>query len=348
MTWLALALLLGPATPETVPVQRPGDPVTWVFEWRAPPACPGREQLIARIHEYLPQLEDPPEQAAHAMLRISAEVVVAGDTWQANVRVSGRDGDQARSFSAPSCTELADASALIAAVALDPVLAARSVALTLEPAPTSPPDPTPEPDPDPDPEPQRPRPEPPAGDSVPTTSIVISEPPPPPRNFQIGLRLQGHASYGPTTTGYAGIGGGLALFDGLWRWQLEGGWWTPRRVNLSDGRAGRFQAWWVGTRGCVVPSAGALEFPLCPGVEAGQVIGEGIEPTTNRSKARYAWVAGVLGQGLNWVITDRVALSTEATLLVPFTRGQFSIDEQALQAITPVGVRAMFGLEVRI
>ncbi|PRP95114.1 hypothetical protein [Enhygromyxa salina] len=351
MKWFALALLLNFAAPDPVPVQRPGDAVTWMFEWRAPAGCPDREQIIERIREYLPQLEDPPTRAAHAMLRIAAEVVVAGDTWQAHLRVSGRDGDQVRSFSAASCSELADASALIAAVALDPVLTARSVAAAAAPAPALAPPPSPEPDPTPEarpaPQPPRPTAPQPGSEGVPATSVVISEPPPT-RNFKVGLRAQGHGSFGPTTTGYAAVGGGLALFDGLWRWQVEGGYWIPRRVSLADGRAGRFQAWWVGTRGCVVPSVNSLEFPLCPGVEAGQVIGAGIEPTTNRSRARYAWVAGVLGQGVNWVITDRVALATELTLLLPFTRGQFAIDGQAIQSITPVGVRGMLGLELRM
>ncbi len=372
---LAYSLLLGPPPPQTVEIQRPGDAVTWAFRWRAPEGCPTRAQVLERIDEYLPQLELPPERATSVALRIDVELTRDGDTWVANLQLSGRDGEQNRRFSTPDCSELADASALIAALALDPVLTARgltvlSAALT-EPGPDEPLEPLEPEDPKAPDDPGAPPPnpettEPPSEGSDPVTTeptrdtkLHLSEAgarPADPRDPaevglhrpRVGLRIQGGGSYGPTTTGYAAVGGGLAVFEGPWRWQLDAGWWTPRRIELSDGRAGRVQSWWLGTRGCFVPMAGRVELPLCPGVEFGQIIARGVSPTTNARSARYLWAAAVVSQGLAWAFSEHFALTAEAGLLVALTRGSFSIDGQRLQAVSPVGVRGLVGLELRL
>lgn len=344
--WLGLALLLGPPEPDAVEVQRPGEAVTWALEWRAPRECPSREELVRDIREYLPELEEPPEQASRATLRITAEVVASAESWSARVRVSGPDGDRERWFSAPVCSELADATALITAVALDPVLVSRRVT-SWTAGPVAEPQPEPEPEPEPKPEPE-PEPEPESIVSVADLDDAVGPSDRKPRTVELGLRVEGAGGWGPTSTGYGAIGAGFAVFEGLWRWQLEGGWWIPRTIELTDGRAGRFQAWWVGTRGCVVPSVAKLEFPLCPGVEIGQVVGQGVAPTTNTQRESYAWLAGVIGQGINWVIVERLALTAEVALLIPVTRGTFSIDGQRLQGIVPAGFRGVLGVELRL
>jgi hypothetical protein len=337
MQRLLLGLILGFAEPP--PIQRPGDPVLWAFEWEAPPECPSRGEVIVSVQSYLPELDDPPLSPSRADLRVVVSVTADDAGWAATVRMSGRDGASERSFSAPVCAELAEATALITAVALDPVLVARRVteqpeAVSIEP-PAQPPPVEPEP-PEP-PEPQT------------DLDLVLSDPTEPtrPRTVKFGVGLFGTGAWGPASAGFGGLAGSFAVFAGLWRWQLEGGWSIPRTLALDDGRRGRVQAWWLGTRGCVVPALRTIELPLCPGVEAGQVFARGLAPTTNVSNGMQPWAAIVLGQGLRWPFLDRLALTVEAAVLVSLVRGRFTIGDETLASLTPVGFRGALGLELR-
>ncbi|HVH98289.1 MAG TPA: hypothetical protein VM869_06255 [Enhygromyxa sp.] len=344
MSLLLLGLVLGSTQPEAPQIQRPGEPVLWAFEWDAPPECPSRADVIASVRSYLPELEQPPPSPSRADLRVSVSVAIEGQDWAATVRMSGRDGTSERRFSAPACVELAEATALITAVALDPVLVARHVtqqreaaeAASVEPQPARINPPTPAPA------------EPEALASNSSAAFVADNPEPlPPRTFQLGVGLFGTGAWGPATVGFGGLAGSFAMFANRWRWQLEGGWSIPRALTLDDGRRGRVQAWWLGTRGCVVPRLGPIELPSCPGIEAGQVFARGLPPTTNISSASQPWAAIVLGQGLRWLLHDRVALTVEAAVLVSLVRGRFRIGDQTLASITPVGFRGALGLEIR-
>jgi hypothetical protein len=337
--WLALALLFAPPDRSAVEVQRPGEPVLWAFDWNAPASCPTRADVVARIRSYLPTIEEPPLEVPRARLRLEASVEAIADTWTIQLHTSGEQGSTERSFSAATCEELADAVALVAAVSLDPVIVARELtrAQSIVAA-----DPPPEPEPEPEPEAE------PALES----STVLPQPTPDtveeptPRNFQIGLRMFGGGGYGPTTTGYAALGAGASLFGRLWRWSLDGGGWLPRTLR-SDQAAGRFSGWWLGTRGCVVPSRRSIEVPICAGVEFGQVRAIGLAPALNPRAAGYPWIAASLGAGVTWVIVERVALVVDASLLVPFVSGEFQVGGQSLEQLVPAGGRATLGLELR-
>src|SRR5690606_797008 len=262
------------------------------------------------------------------------------------------DAESERRFSAPNCVELAEATALITAVALDPLLVARQVATEREASSSEHPD---EPLDNP---PDAPPDDPPDDTPTPTVSeptdfnfdLVLTatdEPALPPRTVELGVGVFGTGAWGPATAGFGGIAGSFAVFAERWRWQLEGGWSIPRTLALADGRRGRVQAWHLGTRGCVVPRLGAIELPVCPGVEAGMVFARGLPPTTNTLLASQPWAAVVIGQGLRWPIIPRLALTAEAAVLISLVRGRFLIGDQTLSSLTPVGFRGALGLEAR-
>ena len=144
---------------------------------------------------------------------------------------------------------------------------------------------------------------------------------------------------------------GFAVFAERWRWQLDAGYLTPRVLSLADGRRGRVQGWWLGTRGCVVPRLGQgrrpVELPLCPGVEAGQLFARGIAPTRNSSSRRQPWAAVVVGQGLRWPVVEHLALTADLAITIGLTRGAFAIGDQALTRHAPVGARGSLGVEAR-
>lgn len=343
--WAGLGLVLGFVGfvgfvgLEPPSIQRPGDPAVWAFEWVAPPECPSRAEVIDGVRGYLPALAEPPPSPSRADLRVSVSVAAEGSGWAAIVRMSGREGASERRFSAPLCAELADATALITAVALDPVLVAREIASRAEP--DSPPQivaPLDEP--------------PPAKPATPepidhTPRIVDDDPGPSPRNVDLGLGVFATGAWGPTTTGYGGVAGSFAVFARRWRWQLEGGWSFPRTLALDDGRRGRVHAWRLGTHGCLVTPVRVIELPTCAGIEAGSVLARGLAPTTNSTDASQPWAAVVIGQGLRWPFSSHLALAIDIALPIALVRGRFVIGEQTFVSLTPIGVRGALGLEAR-
>lgn len=348
MNWLALALLLAPPDQPVVEVQHPGEPVLWAFDWNAPSDCPTRVDVVARVRSYLPAIDEPPLQVPRARLRIDASVEQITDAWTVRLDMSGEQGSTERSFSAASCEELADAVALVAAVSLDPVVVAREVA-EAQSAVTSEQPPEPPAAQETNPEPAPALLEPPSDAPEPPLLEPSSEArePSPARNFQIGLRVFGGGGYGPTATGYGAVGAGAALFGRLWRWSLDGGGWLPRTIR-SEQAAGRFWGWWLGTRGCVVPSRRTIEFPFCAGLELGQVRALGLAPALNPRAANYPWAAASISGGVTWVIIERVAIFVDAAAIVPFISGDFRVGDQSLERLVPIGVRASLGLELRL
>ncbi len=361
MRALLLALLTsGSPEPSELPVQRPAEPVELVFDWQASLACPTREVLLDRLQALLPTLPDEVPTRGTTRLRVVAKVELddaGADPWRVELTMTTPDGTSTRRFSASACEDAAAAAVLVIAIALDPVQVAEGLHESFEPAPT-PSEPTPselgpaelgpaelaasEPTPS-EPTPSEPTPSEPAASEAALLLDAARRSAP-----RVGLRVFGTGAWGPTRTGYGGIGGSVALFGPRWRWELSAGWSIPRVVGLDDARRASVDGWWVGTRGCFVPELGALEFPLCPGVELGQVRGRGIAPTANPRSATFAWVAPLIGQGLVWSPLDRLAIGVEFAILVPLTRGSFSIAEREVQRLASVGARALLGVELRL
>ncbi len=364
-TWTLLALLSALVSPpeaenaspgaREVPIQRPGEPVSLVLDWQAPESCPARRELVEQLRILLPSLPEDVPAKATARLRVEAKVQLedaslgspGADPWTAQLRLITAEGTSERRFSATTCSAVAEATVLIVAITLDPVAVAEGISEARDhepgPQPTSP---------EPDPEPAPPSITPStlrstlgAGDGVDLHDGAARARGRAPR---VGLRVFGSGGWGPTRAFHGGIGGSLALFDRLWRWELAAGWSIPRVTRLDDGTGGRFDGWWVGSRGCLVPAVRGVEFPFCPGVEVGMVRGRGVNPTPNPDRASFLWVAPLLGQGIVWAPIERVALGAEVALVVPVTRGNFLIGEQEVQRLPVVGGRIMLGVELRL
>ena len=104
------------------------------LEWRAPDSCPSRERLLARTQELLGHA---PEAGLKGELQLDARATeLSRDSWQLDLS-SRSDGGipTSRSVKATSCAELADAAALLIALAIDPELqvAAAGSSATFEP-----------------------------------------------------------------------------------------------------------------------------------------------------------------------------------------------------------------------
>src|SRR5690606_29709438 len=119
------------------------------------------------------------------------------------------DGRSERSFTAASCSALADATALIVAVTLDPVAVASthaSVRASSEPEPETKPEPAPKPKPQVEPAPTIEDEEPPVErESAKDIAIASSSDDADPENnwpedLRVGFSLHGGAGWGPVAT----------------------------------------------------------------------------------------------------------------------------------------------------
>lgn len=331
-------LLLGP------PVQRPSDaPLTW----NAPTECPSTEDVLARIHALAPGVLADSERA-----RVSATIEVVEDGYQLAVVLRMGEDSIRRTLVGSDCEEVSDAVALLVAVLLDPVASAREVQVRRSVVAT--------------PEIDLPAPEQPleeADESDESDEFDESWPPTisspsesteprrrPRRDVRAALRLAGGGSYGPTTAGFADLSASASVFGGRWRAEV-GGAWTPIRELRSDEIGGRFDAWRVFARGCFVPTVGprdGLELPLCPSFEVGQVRGRGLDDLPVALEARFLWIALGVGQGLWFAPLERLALGVDLQLAVPLQGGRFLVEMLEIQRITPVAVRGLVGVELRL
>ncbi len=375
MMILATLLALAPPPVSTTPptLQHPRDTDTepaLALTWTGPPeACPTRAQILERVAPLSPGSTVGP---APAGLLVDAKVTRSkldpSLPWQVELTLEDADGRAVRRFTAPSCEAIADATALIIAVTLDPVATAVATSVatsgqTRPPAREAAPEPS-QPAPPATPEsdfPHSPHDFAPDGDPDPDPAFRRSAPswrlrgegtsgPLELRPLRIGVSIQAGGGWGPSAAGHPVLGGRLALLGPHWRAELGGRWALPRGSRAeppSDARAS-VDAWFVEARGCWVPSRGAFEFPLCPGVDVGRVRGAGRPPTPNPSEATYPWVALSLGQRAAWVPLERLALVLEAELSVPLIRGSFLAGETELARLAALGARVQLGFELRL
>lgn len=330
------------------PIQRPSEGVP--LRWQAPLECPDEPALRERVDALVPGLLDRRDAAGS---RVEIELRVVEQGYAATVLVRNSDGETRRDFAALDCETVVDAAALVLAVTLDPV--AVSLGLS-EPAASEPsPSPTEEPrasepaivdEPEPSPPPVEAEPV-----ERPTTigSTSSSASADRPRNLDLGfgVRALGGGGYGPTNTGYATIGGALALIGPRWRAELGGLWAIPRVVRLDTNVGGRFDSWAVLGRGCFAPKLRRLELPSCAGIELGSVRGAGLEDLPTSGRATFLWVAIAAAQGLWFSPIDRLGIGLELDLAVPLNRGAFRIDSSEVQRIAAVTVRGLAGIELR-
>ena len=313
-----------------------GSPVD--LAWRAPAGCPDLATAHATIEKLL-------EGQAPEGRRVVAGVVIepGGKGFRARVRIDDGTSVGERELEAASCEEVGDAAALIVAMAVDPRLAG-----------DLPPD---EPQPD-----EPPIPTPPPGDvtTTPDAGIVATpiltpvpvEPTPrrkrPPLKFL--LRAGGGVGYGsvPTVAGVVMIA--FALAGPRWRVELDADVWTPRtRTSPQNEAIGvRVLGWTLGVRGCGSPLAMKLEIPLCAGVRAGALHGEGTGPIESSSKFS-PWITATGGIGLWGWIVPRFALALDIDGFVSLTRPAFDTQPSNFIVLAPAGgVRAVFGPVVKL
>ncbi|MBL9105331.1 MAG: hypothetical protein JNL82_30570 [Myxococcales bacterium] len=302
------------------------------LRWSAPDECPA-----SSFHAALARYRDP--AAPHAPMRVQADVRRDRREWTLDLAVDGGT----RRLTADRCEVVVDAAAFVVAQAMG--------AAPIPPPPEPAPEP-PRPEPPPEPATPEPPPEPATREPLLTPDLVepLAAPAPPrvrPRPWA-ALRLRG----GLSGAALPGVAAALGLVAGLagerWRAELTALGRLPHRTPTADPAvSARLAMWAIGARGCGVPRARRLDFPLCAGLELGQERGRSVGLTPDGSAARV-WAAAVASASLAHAPRPWLALVLEVELAVPLVRRDWLISGLApVHHTGPVDLRGFAGLEFR-
>ena len=344
----------------TAQVPEPPAPADGV-QWSAAPGCPDRAALLAGISRRLGRPLEPGQVAVDARVARTP-----GPRFALRLRLVAGERSELRELTANACAPLLDATALLIVHALeaaadeplppDVVTIAPQDTLTPEPPPPdgaiAPQDTlTPEPpvagapaDPDSTANPTAPP-------GAPTPDpLEPAAPPPSSRGPGLLLRVHGGPELGalPKISGLVGLGVGV-----LWRrvrLEARGSFLAPRTATTAQTDVRGLLV--VGSlHGCARLGGGALEFPVCAGLEAGALRGEAHGPTADGTTLA-PWLGVVLGAGVAWRLRPRLALWAALEGVGGAVRPRFLLrdpgDDITLFRPAAVSGRLLLGLELRI
>ncbi len=304
------------------------------LEVSGPAGCADAAGIVHRAEALLrgrvqDALRSPLRAQIVILERAPGEYLLTFESVQGNERWT-------RSVAGRSCEELADAGALILALAVDPMLAEHQAAPAgdLPPAPASP------------------QPMMPAEPSSPVTPPVAETPSARPRTRfgqRIAVELAGVADGGSLAHVAPGIG--LALRYAAPRFEIGlGGIWLPPQKALAGGRSDRggdVDLLAIDLSGCFVPSWGGVRSSTCALFEAGSISAEGFGAAETHRKSR-AWIAPGLSQATQLRLHDRLSLRLAVWGLAPLRRPDFVlVNVGRVHQPAPVVVRLSIGLNLQ-
>ncbi len=298
------------------------------LDWSAPSDCPNEDALRAAIERLLGYSLEP-DAASHVYAHAFVFRPETGplELHLAITEPGGRPNE--RRIASQSCAELADAAALIIALAIDPEAGTADAPEALAPAPSTPP-PIP---------------------SIEAERSQVEPPLPPERStpplgwFALGASLSADFATLPAPTP------GLVLsaarrFDAN-RLELMVAYWFSQRATLpaTSTVGGEVELMAAAARYCRSFIAGPPDLAACAGLEAGllQVEGFGIK---NPVVGRGPWLAPRLDLRAAIPIVPPLDLTGELTLLAPLVRDRYTIAYMGeVYQAPPLSGRAQLGLE---
>jgi hypothetical protein len=294
-------------------------PGRFELSWSAPDSCPSNawvEQRVARI------LNRPPVVREGQVLLVHARVgpPEREQRWRVEIETNNGQRQSSRSLDAASCEELADATALLVAILIEPHV-----------EPESPPAPPPPPKP-----------------------VTLAPAPSPPRALEPSLRfvLGGFAASEsglmPRWAFGLGVEGGVA-----WRAlhaNVSAASWLPVETTAPDSerQGARFRAFSTGARMCVVqPLQPRIAGGLCGGVELAFLSAHGFGPGVQEHTEPARFVSLAAGPQLGWAATRNFGLRLRAEVLVPLGSRSFVFEGSAPATIHSPGPGALLTLGVQ-
>ena len=283
-----------------------------LLHWSAPMGCPSPADVRDSVARLLGGNLDIP---AGRTIEVKA-TVTQGQTWRVELAAGADQQGRERWLEAPSCAGLADATALIVALMIDP----SAVAAESQPARKV------------------------ASPSPPANREVL------PMSFGIGVL--GVAGLGILPGLDAGIGGSLALLRGAWRFDLRAsyGLRRDRMVTVSSPPAAYGTFNYTGFVAGVCRNFAWLRVDLgaCAEVEFGLLSAKGHNLTQGLS-AVTPWFGLGPGGYLAIHAGRNISFPLRAALIVPITRPEFVISpaEQRVYRVAPLCGNVSLGSELR-
>ena len=304
----------------------------FTLSWQAPPDCPTPQDVRAEVERLL--------GGANRLLAdrgLRAKASVAHDqTWSVSIEteLDGRPGR--RSVEAASCQDLADATALILALTIDPNLAVTYPTRPKAPQPaTAPP-------------PAAPPPTPPA---VPTLTRPAPRRQSSPTDFLFGLRIQG--SQGTLPSVDLGLGGSVGVVGRRYRIELGASYGLRRdqivRAASLPEAYGQFNFMAGGLAGCVNLGRETLAVGPCADAELGWVSAKGYGVSQSIT-ANQPWLAIGAGGYAAISFASRWSVPLHVDILAPILRPEFVFKNMPAGHVFQapvVGVRVNAGIELR-
>ncbi|MCH9681127.1 MAG: hypothetical protein K0V04_06830 [Deltaproteobacteria bacterium] len=327
-----------PSLPEPPPTSVGEDTRDTAVRWSAPSGCPSSEALSRGVERRLGRTLSSEE------VTVEATVTTGGSgRYRLALRTEVDGVSDQRSLEADDCSALADATALIVALAVDPVAVADALGAWRAPAPEDAPPVAVGPTVAPNESPRR-------G----TRRGGDDGAPAGPSDQRAPVGGVFRASPGVGLGATPGVTGAFALAGGL-RWsrariELEGGYWLPRPSTAIDGASVRVQLGTVSARGCGQLGRDNIEAPLCGGLQVGGMRGDGNGAPNSRS-AQGLWLALEAGVGLSWWFSPRWALAGGFVAAVPLVHPRFELAAETPQLLfepASVAGRLWLGIEFRL
>ncbi len=320
MLFFSAALMLAglePAEPSAVEALE--------LSWDAPPQCPTGAQVRAEVHELVLGAQDP--QSTRVVAKVSA---LDGGGWRLELDVDNELVSGRRTLLAESCADLAHATAMVAAIAIDPFSGAHEGQAETAPQQTT------AVQPKPTPAPRKPAPSPPRKETPDFTAP-----------WSVGAAGGAGWSSGAT--------GAVRLIAGWQRRRLAvrfgSDLWLPRRYEDAE-----FVARGVSVghalahlRVCFVPGWQSLAVPLCGGARAGISFARafGVQQGSARGSVASAALASA---GLRWTpgqTNPNLSLFFDAEPAVQLTRPRFhTADRPPAYTGSSVALLLLAGAEV--
>jgi hypothetical protein len=300
--------------------------------WVAPPECDNEVDVREQVERLIGRELESVDGMAFAV-EVRQE---PSGTWILSLKTRVGDEQGVRELTAKSCSEVAEAGAVVIAMAVQGESESVQPSEPFEPEPA-----------------EAAKPEVPA--PVVTTPVSRQEGPlkhatanTTDRGPEVRLALGGALEVGALPA--PGPGGELeaALSIGRFRGIALAALYAPRTLERADGSGGTFEFALAGVLGCYQHPIGAWLALGCAGYELGRLEGKGsgVEPPRTGS---FWWQAGRGEVGLVAPLSETFALQARGGLAVALTRRDFVVDGGALlyRPADLVG-RAFLGLEVRL
>ena len=277
------------------------------FEWHAPLGCPSRDALLARVEELLGERDG----ATRAPLDAREFVTLLPDgRFRAELAITQAGVEGSRTLEAATCAEVAEASAIVLALAISPA-ADGAHSLTMPPLETPP---TPEVEPTPGP----------------TSAAVSDRAAAPARSAASGTSVRVLAALGaaldfavaeqaaPGVTLAATVGYGHVSFA------LRGSFFPPRGSSIADqpSQGVDISLLALAPLACIEPFTLPVELAACAEFELGSLHATGYGPPAHYERSS-SWFAPGAGLAAAYPRKGRVRARFGFDLLIPVSHTEF-------------------------